>query len=143
MSGLFKNKDKNLIVQAIVEAEKQTSGEIRVHVEARAGKEPMARAAEVFARLGMDKTQDRNGVLFYLAFKDRKFVVLGDEGIDQKTPDDFWEEIKDLMSTEFQAGRFASGLVTGINKAGEALAECFPYQKGDVNELSDEISGEV
>lgn len=140
MPDFFSVKEKEEIVQAIAQAEKRTSGEIRVHVEAKAGKEPMARAEQVFYRLGMDQTADRNGVLFYLAVKDRKFVILGDQGIDQKTPADFWEGIRDQMAAEFAEGRFVSGVIKGIDLAGQALAEYFPYQNGDVDELTNEVS---
>lgn len=141
MPGFFNTKEKEEIVQAITEAEKLTSGEIRVHVEAKAGQDPRARAEQVFYKLGMDQTVDRNGVLFYLAVKDRRFVILGDEGIDRKTPADFWEKIKEEMAAEFVEGRFVSGVTKGIALAGQALAQYFPYQKGDINELTDEISG--
>lgn len=136
----FSAREKEVIVRAIAEAEKKTSGEIRVHVEAKAGKDPLERAKEIFFQLGMDKTKEKNGVLFYLAAGERRFAVLGDEGIDRKVPHDFWEGIKEAMTVEFREGHFVSGLTRGISMAGEALARYFPYQRGDVNELSDEIS---
>jgi uncharacterized membrane protein len=88
----------------------------------------------------MHKTEQRNGVLFYLAIKDRKFAILGDGGINAVTPDDFWDRIKEKMLSLFTEGRFAEGLREGILMAGEQLKKHFPYEKGDVNELSDEIS---
>lgn len=133
-------KDKDLIIQAIMAAEKMTSGEVRVHVEKKAGKDPFLRAQEVFQALGMDQTRERNGVLFFLAVAERKFVVLGDEGINNKVPADFWEGIKEVMAAEFKEGRFAEGLTEGIRLAGEALAKYFPYRRDDRNELPDEIS---
>lgn len=133
-------KDKELVMEAIAEAEKKTSGEIRVHVESRVKGDPLDRAVEVFFELGMNETAEKNGVLFYLALVDQKFAVLGDEGIDQRTPSDFWERIKETMAVEFRAGRFTDGFCRGIQMAGEALASYFPYQSGDVNELTDEIS---
>ena len=140
--GFLSHKDKEEITQAIITAEKRTSGEIRVHVEKKGGKDPVLRAEEVFYELGMDNTKERNGVLFYLAAGERKFVILGDEGINNQVPDNFWEEIKRVMTAEFKEGRFASGLSAGIKLAGEALAQYFPYQQGDVNELPNEISGD-
>ena len=140
--GIFNRKDKEVITRAIIAAEEKTSGEIRVHVERKAGPDPFRRAQEVFSELGMDRTSARNGVLFYLAAEERKFVILGDEGINQQVPDDFWETIKLTMTTEFKAGRFVDGLVKGISMAGEALARYFPVQSGDVNELSNEITGD-
>src|SRR5690606_32427549 len=104
------------------------------------GKDPFLRAQEVFQALGMDQTRERNGVLFFLAVEERKFVVLGDEGINNKVPADFWEEIKEVMTAEFKESRFAEGLTEGIRLAGEALAKYFPYRRDDRNELSDEIS---
>ncbi len=140
--GFLSRKDKDLIIQAIIEAEKKTSGEIRVHVENKAEKDPFLRAEEVFYELGMHNTQERNGVLFYLAVKERKFTILGDEGINNKVPDDFWEGIKNIMTAEFSQERFVSGLTKSITLAGDALAEYFPYRHDDVNELANEVSGD-
>jgi len=100
----------------------------------------MDRAAWWFGKLDMQKTKQRNGVLFYLAVKDHKFAILGDAGIYAVTPDNFWDRIKETMAARFSEGNFAGGLQEGILMAGQALKEHFPYEQGDVNELSDEIS---
>lgn len=136
----FSNKDKEKIIAAIEEAEKCTSGEIRVHVESGSGKDTIVRAKEVFEKLGMTKTALRNGVLIYLAVEDRKFAIIGDQGIDRAVPANFWEDTKEKMSALFQEGRFTDGVCLGIKLAGEHLAAHFPYQCNDVNELSNEIS---
>ena len=102
----------------------------------------MDRAAWWFGKLEMQKTEQRNGVLFYLAVKDRKFAILGDAGINAVTPDDFWDHIKEKMLASFEKGEFAAGLKEGIFMAGEQLKKHFPYQDDDVNELSDDISFE-
>lgn len=127
------------IDSAIKQAELNTSGEIRLYVEDRCKEEVLDHAAFLFGELGMHKTELRNGVLFYLAMQDQKFAILGDGGINAKVPQDFWDHIKDSMVLEFKEGRFAKGLENGIAMAGKALAEHFPYQDGDVNELSDDI----
>ena len=88
----------------------------------------------------MHRTEKRNGVLFYLAVKDHKFAILGDAGINALTPDDFWDHIKEHMAGFFKEGDFSGGLKEGILMAGKALKDHFPYEEGDVNELSDEIS---
>lgn len=124
---------------AIKQAEKATSGEIRLYVEDKCKEDVLDHAAFLFAELKMHKTELRNGVLFYLAMQDHKFAILGDAGINAKVEKDFWDHIKAEMLTHFKQGRFAEGLETGITMAGKALAEHFPYQKGDTNELSDEI----
>ena len=136
----FKTRDKKRVITAIEEAERLTSGEIRVHVESEAGDDVIGRAKEVFANLGMIKTDLRNGVLIYLAIDDHKFAIIGDRGIDQAVPSNFWEETKEKMQTLFKAGQFAEGICLGIALAGEHLAKYFPCQSGDVNELSNEIS---
>lgn len=137
---LFTKEQKQEIVQAVQMAEKRTSGEIVVHIEKGCREEVLDRAAGVFDRLGLQKTKQRNGVLFYLAVTDHKFAILGDAGINQKTGENFWTEIKDKMQALFRDGKFTDGLVSGINMAGEKLAEHFPYQKDDKNELPDDIS---
>ena len=128
------------IVQAIVEAEKNTSGEIRVHIEEHTEKSPLERAQEVFFELKMDETQDRNGVLFYVCVSDKKFAIIGDKGINQAVESDFWDCTKDTVIANFKEGNFKKGLVEGILRAGERLKKNFPYQSDDTNELSNEIS---
>ncbi|WP_457616368.1 TPM domain-containing protein [Lutibacter sp.] len=128
------------VIKAIKTAEKNTSGEIRVHIEKNTEKPPMERALEVFHSLEMDKTQLRNGVLFYIAVESKKFAILGDEGIDKKVPDNFWESTKDVIQNKFKQGNFKQGIIDGVLKAGEQLKTFFPYQADDTNELSDEIS---
>lgn len=126
--------------KAIKEAELNTSGEIRLHIEDHAKSEVLDRASDVFAELNMMKTEQRNGVLFYLAVVDRQFAIIGDAGINKNVPENFWDEIKDTMLAKFKEGNFTEGLSQGIKMAGEQLKKFFPYQKDDVNELSDDIS---
>ena len=139
-SQFFTKEERGRIKKAIAEAELNTSGEIRVHVERRCREEVLDHAAYLFERLGMHKTQKRNGVLFYLAVDDQKFAILGDAGINALTPEDFWDEIKEKMLAEFREKRFCGGLETGVRMAGEQLKEHFPYQQDDINELTDDIS---
>ncbi len=133
-------EEEQRIVEAIIEAENQTSGEIRVHLEKAVEKDPIQRAQEVFFFLGMDGTENQNGILFYVAVDDHRFAVIGDKGIDAVVPDDFWESIKDEVITEFKSGKYARGLVQGILHAGEKLKEFFPVEDSDRNELPDSIS---
>ncbi|QTV06024.1 TPM domain-containing protein [Faecalibacter bovis] len=133
-------KQEQKIVEAIQAAEKNTSGEIRVHIEFESSTDHFQTALEVFNKLGMHQTKERNAVLFHVAPYDRNFTIIGDEGIDQVTPDDFWEEIKNVVVSHFKDGKHTKGLCVGIEMAGEALKKYFPYQEDDQNEISDEIS---
>jgi len=137
---LFTDELKKQVVQAIEQAELNTSGEVRVHVDDHCKGNVLDRAAYIFEKLEMQKTELRNGVLFYLAVADRKFAILGDAGINQKVPANFWDEIKNDVIAHFKEGDFAGGLSQGIIKAGEQLKAHFPYQEDDVNELDNEIS---
>lgn len=128
------------VVEAIKIAEKETSGEIRVHLESKSRKELPVRVQEVFKQLKMHKTALRNGVLFYVATEDKTFAVFGDNGINEKVGENFWNEAKDLMLKHFKNNDFGTGLAEAIILAGQQLKTHFPYQKDDVNELSDEIS---
>lgn len=128
------------IVQAIAMAEKNTSGEIRVHIENHSDTPPIARAREVFDSLKMYKTQARNGVLFYVGVADHSFAIIGDSGIDDVVESDFWECTKDIVIENFINKKFKDGLVEGIIRAGERLKDFFPYDSDDTNELSNEIS---
>ena len=139
-SKFFSKEQKDLITAAVREAELNTSGEIRVHIERKCKGEALDRAAYIFGKLHMHKTRLRNGVLFYLAVDDHKFAILGDAGINAVTPDDFWTAISSRMGDNFREGEFTRGLAAGIRMAGEQLKEHFPYTSDDVNELSDDIS---
>ncbi|MVM29351.1 TPM domain-containing protein [Spirosoma sp. HMF4905] len=141
MTNPFTPDEQHRIVESIRQAEKATSGEIRVHVEAHCSNtDPVQRAIEVFAQLGMHQTKDQNGVLFYVAYTDRKFAVVGDQGIDAKVPADFWESTKNLLRNHFAKGAYAEGLSQGIERAGQQLKQYFPYASDDTNELADDIS---
>ena len=139
-SQFFNEEQKKSITDAIKEAELNTSGEIRLHIESSCKEDVLDRAAYMFEKLAIHKTELRNGVLFYLSINDNKFAILGDAGINKVTPENFWEEIKETIINHFKKDEFDIGLSTGIKMAGQALKEHFPYQKDDVNELSDEIS---
>lgn len=131
------------IVEAIGIAEKNTSGEIRVHIEKKTSIPPLKRAMEVFRLLNMEQTQQRNGVLFYFSVEDKKFAIYGDEGIHNRVSADFWDNTKNQMQSHFLKGEFCLGIVKGILVAGRELKKYFPYQKNDINELPDEISKEI
>lgn len=138
--NFFTDEQKSRIKQAIISAELNTSGEIRVHLENHCGEDVLDRAAFLFDKLEMKKTDMRNAVLFYVAVKDKKFAVIGDSGINSLVEENFWEDVKSLLLEQFKNGNFTEGLVAGISKAGEKLKKHFPYQTDDNNELSNEIS---
>lgn len=138
--NFFTAEQQKQIVDAITAAELNTSGEVRVHIERKCKEDVLAAAVEVFHKLGMNKTKERNGVLFYLAVEDRKFAVIGDEGIDKKVPPDFWNSIKETMKQSFVIQQFAQGLCEGIRMAGVQLKQYFPHQSNDTNELPNDMS---
>lgn len=128
------------IVEAIIVAEKNTSGEIRIHLEEHSNKEALARAQEVFFELNMQHTKARNGVLVYVGVKDKHLAIIGDEGINNVVASDFWDCTKDVIIANFKEGNYKKGLVEGVLRAGEQLKKHFPYQSDDTNELPNEIS---
>lgn len=128
------------VVVAIGKAEKNTSGEIRVHIEKETSIPAIDRAVEVFQSLAMENTQERNGVIIYVAVKSKTFAIYGDKGINEKVSDDFWDCTKNIMAKHFQNGNFKQGLIEGILNAGGQLQKHFPYQENDTDELSNEIS---
>ncbi|KIA87513.1 TPM domain-containing protein [Flavobacterium sp. AED] len=133
-------EEESAIVEAIRVAEKNTSGEIRVHIEKTTSEVPFDRALEVFHELKMNETQLQNGVLIYLAVADKKFVICGDKGINDLVADDFWDTTKEVMKNHFKNGNFKQGLIDGILMTGEQLKKHFPWSADDTNELSNEIS---
>lgn len=140
MNNIFSKEQQELIVEAIKKAEKQTSGEIRVHVEEKCKGELMARAAKVFLELGIHNTKQQNGVLIYISIKDRQLAILGDEGINNVVPEGFWDSTKNVMIGHFKSANYTEGLIRGIEQAGEQLKKFFPYERNDTNELSNDIS---
>lgn len=137
---MFSPQDQEKIKNAIISAEKNTSGEIKVHIESYCKTNPMQRAIQLFNQLELYHTAARNGVLIYLAYKDHKFAILGDEGIHSIVGQDFWDTTKDVMIGYFKNGQYLQGLCEGIEKAGQQLKTNFPYQSDDKNELSNDIS---
>ncbi|HNX85895.1 MAG TPA: TPM domain-containing protein [Bacteroidales bacterium] len=136
----FSPQEEEEIRQAVMSAELDTSGEIRVHIENTCSGDVMDRAAYIFKKLGMNKTAQRNGVLIYLAVKNRRFAILGDQGIHAVVPENFWDGIKTDMLSKFREDHFVEGLIHAIESTGKHLKKHFPRQKDDNNELSDDIS---
>jgi uncharacterized membrane protein len=139
-STFFSKEQQAQILASVKEAELETSGEIRVHIETSLKGDVLDRSAWLFKKMGMDKTAEHNGVLFYLAVSDRKFAIIGDAGINAKVPAGFWDEISELLKKNFKEGKFTEGLSEGIIMAGDQLKTHFPHRLDDINELPDEIS---
>ena len=136
----FTTEQQKSIQDAIANAELNTSGEIRVHIDDNCKGDVLDCAANMFHQLKMNKTELRNGVLFYLAVTDKKFAILGDKGINEKVPADFWDTIKEVMFENFKQQKFTEGLCKGIEMAGEKLKTNFPLQSNDTNELTNDVS---
>ena len=137
---MFKKSEKEAVVEAIKRAEAKSSCEIRVHVEKRCKGDVLDRAVDVFAILKMNETADRNGVLIYLATKERKTAIIGDINVNRRVVKDFWNGCYAVMAEYFAKKDFAGGIVEAINMLEKELKNHFPHHVGDVNELPDEIS---
>ncbi|MCK9219369.1 MAG: TPM domain-containing protein [Bacteroidales bacterium] len=140
IKDFFSPQEKEEIKAAIMNAELDTSGEIRIHIENSCSGDVMDRAAFIFKKLRMNKTELRNGVLIYLAVKNRRFAIIGDKGIHARVPETFWTDIKTEMLNHFREDQFTEGLIAAVTSTGEQLKKHFPRASDDVNELSDEIS---
>jgi uncharacterized membrane protein len=136
----FTKDEEARVLAAIADAESNTSGEIRIHIERKCKKDPYKEAVEAFEKLGMTRTDLRNGVLILVALVDHKFAIIGDTGINEKVPKGFWDETKALMIAHFKEGRIVDGIIEGISDAGQQLKHYFPFQSDTVNELKDDIS---
>jgi uncharacterized membrane protein len=136
----FSAEQEQDLMLAIRRAEEHTSGEIRVHFEAKCPGDAFKRGLEVFTMLEMHKTKLRNGVLFYIAMETQKFAIIADQGIHEKVTEGFWNEIRDEMASFFRQNNLIEGLKIGVVKAGKALKDYFPFEDGDINELSDQIT---
>jgi uncharacterized membrane protein len=136
---LSKEEEKK-IIEAIRSAEGQTSGEIRVHIQKTLTLPVYEEAAKVFLKLGMNRTDLKNGVLLFIVPNKKQFAILGDSGINQLVPEHFWADCKDIIHSHFSKGQFSEGICNTLSKIGEKLAHFFPLSKDDINELSDEIT---
>ncbi len=134
------DEQEKQILEAIGRAEKNTSGEIRVHLHKKTGGDILNQAVKTFKELGMDQTALRNGVLIFIDVDRRKFAVVGDEGIHRKVGPEFWESIRDVLQTYFKKEQYTEGLIRAIEEIGNQLKNYFPYQDDDINELPDDIS---
>jgi uncharacterized membrane protein len=140
MARFFSRFDSDRIVAAIAAAEGKSSGEIRVHVTRRKPENLEERALRRFHLLGMANTQGRNGVLIYIAPRARRFRILGDVAIHEKCGEEFWKEVAAAMQSHFRKGEFTEGVLRGIERVGEVLAQYFPREAGDRNELKDQVT---
>lgn len=145
--ALFTDVDLDAIAAAVTAAEAHTSAELRVHLERRlppgVGGEPgdaLARARAVFQGLGMDRTADRSGVLVYVAVEDRQLAVVGDEGLHARVAPGFWDQVRDVMVERLRRGASRDAVIAAVADVGAVLRRFFPRQRGDTNELSDQVS---
>jgi uncharacterized membrane protein len=140
LDRLITPEDQNRLLDKIARIEKRSSGEVRIHVADRRVGDPLRAARRTFTALGMNATARRNGVLVFLSLPSRKFAIVGDEEIDRVTPADYWDGLRDTLAQRFAAGEYCEGLLEILDRVEEVLAEQFPYEKGDVDELPDDIS---
>lgn len=139
-SRIFSKEDEQKIVNAIAEAESDTSGEIRLHIDKFCKTDPLLKAKNLFANLKMNETELRNGVIIYISLNDKKLAIFGDKGINEKVQDDFWDSTLQIMKSFFINGDFVNGIIAGLNEAGRVLKTYFPKTNNDINELPDEIN---
>ncbi len=138
--ALFNDEEQLRIRNAVADAEKYTSGELKVCVEKTCNEDVLDRAAKYFNQLNMHKTRQRHGVLIYLAAVDRKFAIIGDLGINSVVPPNFWDDVKEEMLKHFKTGDLVGGIVTGIGIAGQHLQQYFPHAENKPNELNNDIA---
>ena len=141
VGSMLDKKAKTAIVEAIVNAEKRSTGEIRVHVTRKACRDMMAEAKKTFQKLGMHKTKHRNGILLFVSWKNRELAILGDQGIHDQVGDSFWSQTRDKMIRYFREGRIEEGIVAGVTDAGEKLQKFFPAEHDkNPNELDNTVT---
>lgn len=139
-NGFLTEKQEQRIIEAIAEAENKTSGEVRVHIEHKSNRDPLERAARIFHELGMDETELQNGVLIYIATEDHKAAVYAGKGIHKQVEEGFWNDVLNIILNHFRQEDYEAGIVEAVKKVGNKLKELFPGRKGDINELTDDIS---
>lgn len=139
-STLFSEDQKKRMVQCIADAELMSSGEIRLHMEDRCKADPYERALQVFHQLNMHQTEQRNGVLLYIAVQDKKLAIVGDRGIHEVVQQIYWDKIIDHLKAAFKQGQYFDAIAAAIHDIGQQLKQYFPIKQNDRNELSNDIS---
>lgn len=139
-NNFLNEKQEKHIIKAIADAERMSSAEVRVHIEHHCKRDPLERAARIFHELGMDQTQQQNGVLIYIASEDRKAAVYAGKGIHKQVEDHFWNDVLNVILEHFKEQQYEQGIAEAVKKVGAKIKVLFPYQDGDVNELKDDIS---
>lgn len=140
LSDFISPEEGKRIAEAIVEAERHTSGEICVHVTPKCSGDMMKKAEQKFNKLGLYKTERRNAVLLFIAYKSRKFAIVGDTGINKVVPADYWHQEKETLAKFLKAQRPADGICEVVRQLGESLSKYFPEEKNDINEISNEVT---
>ncbi|MEL7020684.1 MAG: TPM domain-containing protein [Bacteroidota bacterium] len=140
MLDFFTREEGNQIIAAIQRAERTSSGEIRVHLEDNCKGNVLNAAKRTFRKLKMHQTERRNGVIIFLAPERKEFAIYGDEGINKVVPDNYWQDVRDILQQHFRKGAFTTGVIAAIDRIGEKLQTYFPGVKDDINELPDDIS---
>jgi len=138
---ILSSEQEKKVVMAIQKAELNTSGEIRIHIETSYTSDIYNKCVEMFSKLKMYKTQQRNGVLIYVAFQSKSFAIYGDRGINEVVKNNFWESTKNIIQAHFEKGNYQEGLIDGVTEIGKQLKQFFPVSGNHKNELSDTISG--
>ena len=133
------NINSHRIVEAIQKAELLTSGEIRVYIAKRCKEDPLEKASRIFQKLKMDNTALRNAVLILVCPKDHKAAIIGDKGVNSITKDNFWDTTLNELIAFCSKGLITEGICQAVNKVGNLIKKAYPYQKGDINELDNEI----
>ena len=138
-NGFLTEEESTRIEQAIAEVELTTSAEVKVVVLRYCWDDIYVKAARIFSKFRLDKTELRNCVLVMLVVTNQEYLIYGDEGIHEKVGDGFWDDVRDEMLTHFVCDHFGDGLVHAVHRVGEKLADYFPYQTDDVDEIPNEV----
>lgn len=139
MSSSISETDQTRIHDAVLHAEKLTSGEIRICIEDTCPLDVLDRSAFIFKKLAIHETKERNGILIYISIKDRKYAIIGDAGIHVHVKQEFWDQLGLEMVSYFKEGKISDGIIHAVHRAGEKLSSYFPFHGEDKNELSNDI----
>ncbi|UKB78996.1 MULTISPECIES: TPM domain-containing protein [Chryseobacterium] len=140
MGNFLTNQQIASLVEAIQSAEDHSTGEIRVHIDSNTENRDAKTAFDVFKKLDMDKTADRNAVLFHVNFEKKYLTIIGDIGIHEKVRQSYWDHLHDYITAEFAKGNYHKALKSAILETGLELKKHFPVEGENPNQLSNEIT---
>lgn len=92
-----------------------------------------------FAERVAGRTAKANGILIFVAMKERHVEIVPDAGFAHQVGDGAWETVVAAMTAALREGRVTEGVIAGVTACARIAATVFPYDPADRNEIGDVV----